>query len=105
MDNPEITILDLYEGAYLLCRGFQLRKVTVVGTNGNKLCTFSFDESAKQAQDEYRQGRATANVALLKYTMNNLKDEMFKKIRAIERKERELCSALPKQRRQKRAIR
>ncbi len=103
MDNPEITISDLYEGAYLLCRGFQLKRVTVVGTNGKKLCTFSFAEGAKTAVDEYRQGRATANVALLKFTLGNLRSEMFRKIREIEKKEskkeRELCSALPKLRR------
>ncbi len=103
MDNPEITISDLYEGAYLLCRGFKLRRVTVVGRNGNKLCTFSFDEGAKQAHDEYRQGRATANVALLKFTLGNLRSEMFEKIKEIEKKkpkkEEELCSALPNQRR------
>ena len=104
MESPEITISDLYEGAYLLCRGFQLRGVTVVGTNGKRLCTFSFAEGAKGALEEYRQGRATANVALLKFTMENLKDEMFRKIRANERKERGQCSALPKQRRRRRTI-
>ncbi len=104
MDDPEITISDLYEGAYLLCRGFKLHKVTVVGTNGKKLCTFSFAEGAKEAIDEYRQGRATANVALLKFTMENLKDEMFRKIRAIERKERGPCSASVKSRRQRETI-
>ena len=98
MDNPEITISDLYEGAYLLCRGFKLRRVTVVGTNGKKLCTFSFDEDAKQAHDEYRQGRATANVPMLKFTLRNLRSEMFRKIKETKR-EGELCSALPEQRR------
>ena len=82
-DNPQITISDLYEGAYLLCRGFKLQGVTVLGTNGRKLCTFAFGECAREAIDEYRQGRATCNVALLKFTMNNLKDEMFRKIREM----------------------
>jgi len=98
MDNPEITILDLYEGGYLLCEGFELKRVTVVGTNGSKLCTFSFPEDARAAQDEYRQGRATANVAMLKFTMRNLRSEMFRKIKE-KQEEAKLCSALPKQRR------
>jgi hypothetical protein len=93
MESP-ITISDLYEGAYLLCRGFKLGKVTVVGNNGKKLCTFAFSEGAKEALEEYRQGRATCNVALLKFTMKNLKDEMFKRIREMERTQKEeSCSA------------
>ena len=95
-DNPEITISDLYEGAYLLCRGFELRRITVVGTNGKKLCTFAFGEGAKDAATEYRQGRATCNVALLKYTLTHLKREMFKKIQKQD-KEKARCSALQKQ--------
>lgn len=104
MESPEITISDLYEGAYLLCRGFELKKLTVVGSNGRKLCTFTFGEGAKRATEEYRQGRATCNVALLKFTMNNLKDEMFRKIRELERKEREPCSVLQRSRRQRETI-
>ena len=96
MPTREISISDLYEGAYLLCRGFQMKRITVVGSNGRKLCSFTFGEGAHQAVEEYRQGRATANVALLKFTMNNLKDEMFRKIREIENKERETCSVSPR---------
>ena len=100
MESP-ITISDLYEGAYLLCRGFRLKKITVVGSNGRKLCTFTFGEGAETAVEEYRQGRATCNVALLKFTLNNLKDEMFRKIREIERKERDTCSVSARSRRQR----
>jgi len=99
MHTSEISISDLYEGAYLLCRGFQLKRITVIGNNGKKLCSFAFGEGARQAVEEYRQGRATANVALLKFTMNNLKDEMFKKIREIENKERKACSVSGRHRR------
>ena len=99
MPTSEISISDLYEGAYLLCRGFQLKRITVIGSNGKKLCSFAFGEGAKQAVEEYRQGRATANVALLKFTMENLKDEMFKKIRALENKERRACSVSGRQKR------
>jgi len=99
MPTSEISISDLYEGAYLLCRGFQMKRITVVGTNGKKLCSFTFGEGARPAVEEYRQGRATANVALLKFTMNNLKDEMFRKIRELENKERRTCSVSGKHRR------
>ena len=102
MDEARIT-KDLFEGAYLLCRGFELRRITVVGSNGKKLCTFAFGEGAKTASDEYREGRATCNVALLKYTLTHLKREMYKKIEEIEnretKKEREPCSASLRQRR------
>ena len=99
MDSTQITT-DLLEGAYLLCRGFKLQRITVVGTNGRKLCTFAFGEGAKSASDEYREGRATCNVALLKYTLTHLKREMYRKIKEIEskepQKERETCSASPR---------
>ena len=102
MDSSQITT-DLLEGAYLLCRGFKLDRITVVGSNGKKLCTFAFCEGAKSASDEYREGRATCNVALLKYTLTHLKREMYRKIREIEtretKKERETCSASQRQRR------
>lgn len=105
MESP-ITISDLYESAYLLCCGFNLGRVTVIGSNGKKLCTFTFNgEGAQRASDDYRQGRATANVALLKFTMEKLKDAMFEKIREQERKEREKCSASARSRRQRETTR
>jgi len=102
MESSQITT-DLLEGAYLLCRGFKLDKITVVGSNGKKLCTFAFGEGAKTASDEYREGRATCNVALLKYTLTHLKREMYRKIKEIEiretKKEHETCSVSERQRR------
>ena len=102
MESSQIT-KDLFEGAFLLCRGFKLNKITVVGNNGKTLCTFAFGEGAKTASDEYREGRATCNVALLKYTMTHLKKEMYKKIKEIEtreaKKESETCSASARQKR------
>ena len=102
MDDP-ITISDLYESAYLLCCGLRLKDVTVMGSNGRKLCTFTFDgEDVGKARAEYRQGRATVNLALLKWTMNNLKDEMFKRIREYEKKENAKCLDSKKQTRSSR---
>jgi len=106
MDHSKISIHDLYEGAYLLCRGFQLGKITILGSNGKKLCAFTFEgEGAQRASDEYREGRATANVALLKFTMEKLKDRMFEKIREQEQKEHKKCSVSGMQRRSNRPIR
>ena len=103
MDRSEISIKDLYEGAFLLAEGFQLGRITILRNNGKKLCAFTFrGEGAQRASDEYRQGRATCNVALLKFTMEKLKDTMFEKIREHEQraqgKERETCSASARQR-------
>ena len=107
MERFQIT-KDLFEGAFLLCRGFKLNEITVIGSNGKKLCTFAFGEGAKSASDEYREGRATCNVALLKYTLTHLKREMYKKIEKIEKretkKERNTCSASVRSRRQRETI-
>ncbi len=83
MREDKIKVQDLYEGAYLLCRGFELKDLTVIGNNGKAIVTFIIvgDDVAATAQ-EYRSGRATANVALLKFTMEKLKDQMFTKIRS-----------------------
>jgi len=91
MTSGDISISDLFEGAYLLCRGFHLKRITVMGSNGRKLCTFAFGKGAQDAVDEYRQGRATCNVALLKFTMKNLKDSMYEKIKEAESKEKQEC--------------
>jgi len=106
MDRSEISIRDLYESAFLLAEGFQLGRITVIRNNGRKLCSFTFrGEGAQRASDEYRQGRATCNVALLKFTMEKLKDAMFEKIREHEQrqsaqgKENESCSTPAKRRR------
>jgi hypothetical protein len=108
MESPQITT-DLLEGAYLLCRGFKLERITVVGSDGKKLCTFAFGEGAKSASDEYREGRATCNVALLKYTLTHLKREMYKKMAAIEereiKKEKDTCSASVRSRKQRETTR
>ena len=89
MRTNDIHIHDLYEGAFLLCRGLDLKDLTITGTNGKKLVTFIFSGNAAQrASQLYRRGKATANVAMLKFTMEKLKDRMFEKIREKEREER-----------------
>ena len=43
MRENEIKVQDLYEGAYLLCRGFELKDLTVIGSNGKTIVTFCCD--------------------------------------------------------------
>ena len=87
MKEKEIEVQDLYEGAYLLCRGFQLKDLTVICSNRKPIVTFIIigDDVVAMAK-EYRSGRATANVAMLKFTMEKLKDQMFTKIRELEKR-------------------
>ncbi len=83
MRENEIEIQDLYEGAYLLCRGFELKNLTVIGSNGKPIVTFIIiGDNVVASPRAYRSGQATANVALLKFTMEKLKDQMFAKIRS-----------------------
>jgi hypothetical protein len=104
MENQEVQVKDLYEGAYLLCRGFHLKHLSVMDTYGKKLVTFHIAGNGVITQSqEYRQGQATANVALLKFTMEKLKDKMFERIRNLEIKERALC--LDYQKREKKKTR
>ena len=84
-----IQVQDLYEGAYLLCRGFQLKDLTVISNNGKPVVTFVIvGDDVLATANEYRYGRAMANVAILKFTMEKLKDQMFAKIREQEKRNR-----------------
>ena len=87
MTENEIRVQDLYEGAYLLCRGFELKDLTVIGSNGKSIVTFIIvGDDVVTISQEYRSGRAMANVAMLKFTMEKAKDQMFTKIRELEKR-------------------
>ena len=89
MREDEIRIQDLYEGAYLLCRGFQLKDLIVISNHGKPIVTFVIaGDGILTTANEYRFGRATVNVAMLKFTMEKLKDQMFEKIRESDREKR-----------------
>lgn len=84
----QIQVQDLFEGAFLLCRGFEIKNLTVKNQNGRKVALFCFEgENIKSTQEEYKQGQATCNIAFLKFTLDNLKDQMFKKFRELERQQ------------------
>ncbi len=85
----QIQVQDLFEGAFLLCRGFEIKNLTVKNQNGRKVAFFCFEgENIKSTQNEYREGQATCNIAFLKFTLDNLKDQMFKKFRELERQKK-----------------
>ena len=89
MRENEIRVQDLYEGAYLLCRGFQLKDLTMIGNSGKPVVTFVIvGDDVLTTANEYRYGQATVNVAMLKFTMEKLKDQMFAKIRELEKRTR-----------------
>jgi hypothetical protein len=75
-------VQDLFEGAYLLCRGFKFTDLTVTDSNGRKIATFILSGKEVQlASQDYKSGRATANVKLIKDAVNLLRDAMNHKIR------------------------
>jgi len=87
MENPSDTLCvkDLYEGAYLLCMGFQLKKLTIVDAQRKRKAVFTISGAGiEEKAESYRMGQATVNVAMLKFTLEKLKDAMFAKIREQE---------------------
>lgn len=85
----ELRIKDLYEGAYLLCMGFHLKTLTIVDGHGKRKAVFVISgDGVEEKAESYRTGQATVNVAMLKFTLEKLKDAMFAKIRAEEQEKR-----------------
>ena len=84
MENQANTLCvkDLYEGAYLLCMGFHLKKLTIVDAQRKRKAVFVITgDGIEEKAESYRMGQATVNVAMLKFTLEKLKDAMFAKIR------------------------
>ena len=81
----EMKIRDLYEGAYLLCMGFHLQQLTIVDGRGKPKAVFVIvGDGIEEKAEAYRTGQATVNVAMLKFTIEKLKDAMFAKMREQE---------------------
>ncbi len=81
-------VRDLYEGAYLLCRGFKFTDLTVINSNGRKIATFVLSgKEVHLASEDYHSGRATANVKMIKDAVNILRDAMNHKIRNNDMKD------------------
>lgn len=80
--RTKIQSRDLFEGAFLLCQGHHLEGVKVFGNDRNPTVTFLISgENLDQACEDYRYGRATANVTTLKHSLKHLKDVMFGQLR------------------------
>ncbi len=91
MENQANTLCvkDLYEGAYLLCMGFHLQKLTITNGHGKRKAVFLIEgDGIEEKAESYRMGQATVNVAMLKFTLEKLKDAMFTKIRSEEQEQR-----------------
>ena len=68
---------DLFEGAYLLTQGMELRDIWT-DTNGKRSVIFEFSgTNIEVLKNKYRQGEAQANVLTFKRSLNELKDRMF----------------------------
>ncbi len=76
-------VKDLYEGAYLMCNGCELDHIEKAKIRNRETVIFTFTgEHLKTRIDLYRSGQATANVALFKFTLMKLKDQMFNELRS-----------------------
>ena len=83
-EKHTLCVKDLYEGAYLLCMGFHLKQLTITdpGGRGKRKAVFLITgDGIEEKAESYRTGQATVNVAMLKFTLEKLKDAMFAKIR------------------------
>ncbi len=90
LEKNTLCVKDLYEGAYLLCMGFHLKQLTITDGRGKRKAVFLIEgDGIEEKSESYRTGQATVNVAMLKFTLEKLKDAMFAKIRAEESPERE----------------
>ena len=84
-EKHTMCVKDLYEGAYLICMGFQLKKLTIVDAHRKRKAVFVISgDGIEEKAESYRMGQAVVNVAMLKFTLEKLKDAMFAKIRSEE---------------------
>ncbi len=90
--NPQVTqqihIHDLYEGAFLLSMGHELTRITVRDQGNKRHCEFVFTGKGVESHARhFRSGRAMVNAAMLKFTLEKLKDRMFSSLRRAEKRE------------------
>jgi hypothetical protein len=72
--------------------GFHLKQLTIVDGRGKPKAVFIIvGDGIEEKAEAYRTGQATVNVAMLKFTLEKLKDAMFAKMReqAPRRQEQE----------------
>ena len=76
---------ELYEGAYLLSQGMELKEIWKDGNNGKKSVVFEFaGDNVDILRKDYQIGKAQVNILKLKSSLNELKDRMFNILRNQE---------------------
>ena len=86
--TQKIHIHDLYEGAFLLSMGHELTRITVRDQGNKRHCEFVFTGNGVETHAKhFRSGRAMVNAAMLKFTLEKLKDRMFSSLRRAEKRE------------------
>lgn len=76
---------DLYEGAYLLSQGMELKEIWADGNNGKRSVVFEFvGDTVEVLRKDYQLGHAEVNILKLKSSLNELKDRMFSILRTKE---------------------
>lgn len=87
---------DLFEGAYLMSCGMELRDIWTDDGDYKRSVVFEFGgDDIELLKDEYRKGVASANVLEFKRSLNELKDRMFTILRdkRITRESPQFCTA------------
>ena len=83
--RDKIEVQDLFEASYLVCRGHQLSDLRVSRSRKRDIVHFIFEgPEVKGESAKFKMGHATANVCMLKVSMNHLKDLLFQRLREPE---------------------
>lgn len=78
----KIKTKDLWQSAFMLAKGGNLKDVTLYRDNGKKEVMFIIGgDDIEELIREFRSGQATCSVARLRASMIHLKEEMYKVIR------------------------
>lgn len=81
----EVKTRDLYCGAYILTKGGRVAETKVMeGKDKRLFVNFTFTGSSVEKDSaEYRSGQAVANLATFKTALEDLKDVVYDKLRAV----------------------
>ncbi len=81
---------DLYEGAWLLSQGMKLADLWNDNDSKRSIVFEFHGDRVEILTDEYKKGKAQANVIQLKRALNELKDRMFFLMRSKQIEKREV---------------
>ena len=87
MPDTHIETTDIYQGAFLLCKGGDLSEIRVKG-NGRPMATFLITGNRLETHArQYRSGQALVNPIELRESLNHLRDRLFEILRGHERRD------------------